>query len=390
MRIAYFAFIELGVSNASVVHTREIAEQLAALGHDVHLILPKPLENHTWHGVHHIWVRWWGYDRKRKWAFFLESAWRIWRLHRQQRIDLLYVREMARHPFLSRFCELLGIPLFVEVNGWLLDDFKLFGASERNMKHAERCQNRLLQSARGILASTVGNAENVINYYGIHREKVLVQELGVNPNLFSPRDKALARQKLELPYDDGIVLYAGNFYPHYDLMTLLSAFAELLKRGEKASLALVGDGGMFQEVTEEVQRLEISDHVIMPGMRPYAEMPNWLNAADVAVIPLRARKIEQQKGALATKMWEAMSCGTCVLVTDQKNTSSYTLLSDIAYVIEPESISDMAQALFELLGAPDRRKEISARARAYAVSCRTWRKAAQETEEFICKRLQSA
>jgi len=28
---------------------------------------------------------------------FRESAWRLWRLHRRRRFDLLYVREMARH-----------------------------------------------------------------------------------------------------------------------------------------------------------------------------------------------------------------------------------------------------------------------------------------------------
>ena len=42
MRIAYLALIEIDVANASLVHTREIAEGLAALGHEVTVILPRP------------------------------------------------------------------------------------------------------------------------------------------------------------------------------------------------------------------------------------------------------------------------------------------------------------------------------------------------------------
>src|SRR5437016_4452309 len=72
MRLAYLALIEIDVANACLVHTREIAEGLAGLGHQVTLILPRPLRGQTWGGVEHAWVRWWGFDRKRQWAFVRE------------------------------------------------------------------------------------------------------------------------------------------------------------------------------------------------------------------------------------------------------------------------------------------------------------------------------
>ena len=140
MRIAYLALVEIDVANASLVHTREIAEGLAALGHDVTVILPRPVRMQAWEGVRHVWVRWWRFDRLGEWAFFVESAWHLWRVHRRRRFDLLYVREMARHPFLPGLVRLLRLPLFVEVNGWVIDDLGLLGASQRELRAAERSQ----------------------------------------------------------------------------------------------------------------------------------------------------------------------------------------------------------------------------------------------------------
>src|SRR5437870_12098921 len=118
MRIAYLALVEIDVANACLVHTREITEGLAALGHEVTVMLPRPLRLQAWRGVRHVWVRWWGFDRPRQWAFFVESAWRLWRLHRRRRFDLLYVRVMGRPPFLRGLVRWLRLSLFSEVIGW--------------------------------------------------------------------------------------------------------------------------------------------------------------------------------------------------------------------------------------------------------------------------------
>src|SRR5438093_13744875 len=101
MRLAYLALIEIDVANACLVHTREIAEGLAGLGHEVTLILPRLLRGQAWGGLAHTWVRWSGFDRKRQWAFFVESGWRLWRPRRHPLLDALTVRVLPRKQFLS-------------------------------------------------------------------------------------------------------------------------------------------------------------------------------------------------------------------------------------------------------------------------------------------------
>jgi len=388
MRIAYLALIEIDVANACLVHTREMAEELAALGHEVTLVLPRPLRMQAWRGVHHVWVRWWGFDRLRQWAFFVESAWHLWRVHRRRRFDLLYVREMARHPLLPGLARWLRLPLFVEVNGWLLDDLRLLGGSRRELSAAERDQGSLFRAATGILADAVGDAEKAVTHYGIPRQRVHVQELGTNPTHFTPGDKRHVRTDLGLPLDGQIVLFAGSFHPHHDLRTLVNAFAQLVAHGDQRPvLLLVGGGAQWHSTRQGVDSMGLADRVRMPGPVPYEMIPSYFRAADIGVLPLTARRIRQMNGALAFKLWDYMAAGLAVVVTDFSDSPGASLLADTAYVVPPEDPKAMAAALVDLLGDMNKRIRLAETGLNYVRHHRTWRHAAAETADFIGKRL---
>jgi glycosyltransferase involved in cell wall biosynthesis len=389
MRIVYLALIEIDVANACLVHTREIAEGLAALGHDVTLILPRPLRMQSWLGIRHVWVRWWSFDRLGEWAFFVESAWRLWWLHRRRRFDLLYVREMARHPFLPGLARWLRLALFVEVNGWLLDDLRLRGASRRELGAVERSQRHLFRAAIGIVASTRGNAQKVVSSHGVPKERVCVQELGTNAAHFTPGDPQRVRSDLALPADAQIILFAGSFNPHHDLSTLVDAFARLVSQSsQRVLLLLVGDGQRRQAVRQSLDAAGLRGHVLMSGACPYEKIPAYFQAVDIGVLPLTAAKIRQQEGALASKLWDYMAAGLPVVVTDLPDTPSASLLAGKAYVVPPEDPNAMAGAFADLLGNVDKRDRLAQAGLNYVRQHRTWRQAALETADFMAKRLQ--
>jgi glycosyltransferase involved in cell wall biosynthesis len=388
MRIAYLALIEIDVANAGLVHTREICEGLVALGHEVTLILPRPLRMQAWPGIRHVWVRWWGFDRLRQWPFFVESAWHLWRLHRARRFDLLYVREMARHPFLPSLARWLHVPLVVEVNGWMLDDLRLLGASRSELRATEWSQRKLFRAAAGILASAAGNAEKIVRYYDIPKERVHVQELGTNTAHFTPGGRERARRDLGLPLDGQIILYAGSFHPHHDLSTLLKAFAQLVAQGfEKVWLLLVGDGHQWEPTRQSLASSGITERVIMCGFRPYEKIPSYFQAAEIGVLPLTLAKIKQQNGAVAAKLWDYMAAGLPVVVTDFPHTPSGSLLADKACVVPPEDPNALAKALVDLLTDVNKRTRFAEAGLHYVRQHRTWRQAAAETADFIVKRL---
>jgi len=378
MRIAYLALIELDVPNACLIHTKEIAEQMVELGHEVDMFLPLPLEKQVWRAIQHHWIHFWGFDSLRKWCFLLEACFRIWQTHKKKPFDCLYLREIDGAGLLCRFCRYLKLPLFVEVNGWLLDDLRLLNASDAILKKAESNQTQLIKSACGVIVSTLGNTENVKKHYQVPH--VMTQELGVNASLFAGMESSQARKHLKLRNDEQLILFAGSFHPHHDLKTLIHAFARLQKGLSNVRLLLVGDGAQYQDVQAWVNDLGLQDKVFFSGSQPYEDMPYWFAAADLLVSPLIAQKIKQQNGALATKVWEAMAAATPVLVTDMEGTESYQLLSQLAWVCEPENSEDMANVMQKALCGSSHRVE---HARAYVLEERSWRKAASDTLDFM-------
>ncbi|MEW6544179.1 MAG: glycosyltransferase family 4 protein [Nitrospirota bacterium] len=387
MRIAYLALVEIDVANACLVHTREVAEQLAALGHEVTLILPQPLRPQTWAGVRHVWIKRWGFDRLRQLAFSLASAWRLLLLHRRHPFDLLYLREMTYSPLLPAFVRWLRVPLFVEVNGWLLDDLRLTGASARELGAVERSQRTLFRAATGVLVSTAGNAEKIRTLYGVPAQRVTVQELGTNPEHFSSGEKRAAREKLGLPAEVPVLLFAGSFHPHHDLGTVLEAFAGLAAADPRPVLVLVGYGSTWKWLRDRCRSPGLAGRVVMPGPVPYEQIPRYFQAADIGLLPLTRENIRQRNGCVTLKLWDYMAAGLPVVATDLPGTASYDLLKEKVLVVPPEDPQAMEQALRRLVSQEELRDRLGREGRDYVRAHRSWRQAAEETVGFIKKRL---
>ncbi|MDQ6964887.1 MAG: glycosyltransferase, partial [Mariprofundales bacterium] len=366
------------VPNACLIHSREIAEQMVELGHEVEMFLPLPLKKQRWCGISHHWIRFWGFDVPRRRCFLIETCIKLWWANLKNSFDCVYLREMEGADMLVGICRWLSLPLFVEVNGWLLDDLRLMDASAADIEKARRSQCQLMRAAHGVIASTVGNAGNVKQHYGI--ESVMTQELGVNVELFSKVDRQHARK--HLGFDDGIkyTLFAGSFHPHHDLKTLIQAFARVQREMPMLRLLLVGDGAQWQQAKTWVDEERVQTHVDFMGSQPYEEMAYWFSAVDLLVSPLTQQKIEQQRGALATKVWEAMAAGTRLLLTDMPGTQSYDLLSRLAWVTPPEDVATMADSIWDVLHADDGRE---VQAQSYVLQERSWKKAAEDTIGFM-------
>ncbi len=389
MRIAYLALIELDVPNACLIHTREIAENMALLGHEVDLFLPKPLQPISrWAGIKHHWVRFWGFDELRRFFFMVECCLRLIRQHYRKKFDILYMRELADPLLIVHCCRWLKLPYFVELNGWALDELAMSNPAGEALERMEKRQQLLFGNATGIISSTQGNAANVIRHYGVPEDRVTVQELGVNGDMFGKLGKREAREALHLDMDARYLLFAGSFHPHHDLSTLIRSLAIAKLAIPDLQLLLVGDGAERVRSEQWVQEEGLQASVHFMGAHPYEQMPTWFAAADIFMIPLLKRRIALQNGCFVTKLWEALAAKVPVIITDLPQTSSYGVLEDKAWIVPPEDAAAMAAAVQALLCSPST-IEISRIERAYhyVLQERSWRREAQQTIDFITQKL---
>lgn len=383
MRIAYLSFIEIDISNACLIHTREIAEQFASLGHEVTIFLPRPLKMHKWQQVKHVWVRLWGFGGVKEALFRLESAFRILLLHFRKRFDLLYLREMEHNGLIPCLCKWLQLPLFIEVNGWLLDELRLTGASLKKLNRARKRQHSHFHKATGIVVSTPGIVENIAQVYHVNKGRILMQPLGTNSIYFKPGDKKISRENLRLPVEAKIFLFAGSFSLTHDLSLLLDAFSSLLSLWQQSLLILLGEGTQRKAMEKRANGLGISDRVLFTSAVSYENVGIWMQAADAGIIPLTESNVRRRNGCMTLKLWDYMASGLPIIATDLPGTMTYRLLKDYVILVPPGDKRMMVKAMLQIIENAMKREGLSKKGRGFVIKNRTWRHAALETDSFI-------
>jgi glycosyltransferase involved in cell wall biosynthesis len=142
--------------------------------------------------------------------------------------------------------------------------------------------------------------------------------LGVDSEIFTPKSKAPLRQRLNLPADDILILYAGRFshIDKMDLFPLLMAFKQASERSpaQRVSLVMAGSDSVYKyasRLEEFAADLSIADRMIIRTNLPDADMPDYYAAADIFISPS-----DNLQETFGISIIEAMSCGLPVICSD--------------------------------------------------------------------------
>jgi glycosyltransferase involved in cell wall biosynthesis len=93
------------------------------------------------------------------------------------------------------------------------------------------------------------------------------------------------RRELGIGDDKKVVMYMGSFFGFSGLDTVVRMFADEVKAHPELVLLLVGGGELDGELRRLVAQLGLGDSVIFTGLVPYATLPSYLQAAEVAINP---------------------------------------------------------------------------------------------------------
>jgi glycosyltransferase involved in cell wall biosynthesis len=145
-----------------------------------------------------------------------------------------------------------------------------------------------------------------------------------------------------------ILVYMGSFFPFSGLDVLIEAVPELAEQFPDLRVLLVGGGELDTDLREGVQRLGLEDRVRFTGVVPYAELPQYLRLADVAINPFRPEVLTNV--ALPHKVLQYMATGTPVVSTSL--TGLRAVLGDDSGVTWVESSAEVPLAAARLAHAP--------------------------------------
>jgi glycosyltransferase involved in cell wall biosynthesis len=147
-----------------------------------------------------------------------------------------------------------------------------------------------------------------------------------------------------------------------------------------------GDGADRPRIEELLDRLAL-DNVILLPLQPRERMPAILASFDAAVVPLR--KLDLFRGALPSKMFEAMASSLPVVFSGEGEASVLIKASGAGICVTPEDPAALAGAIADLAANPERARLMGEAGRRYVELHYDRRRIATEFETMALRLLHS-
>jgi glycosyltransferase involved in cell wall biosynthesis len=215
--------------------------------------------------------------------------------------------------------------------------------------------------------------------------RCLVEHDAVDLERFTPPAPAVAaRRRLGLAAERPLVVYCGQLYPGRGAELLLDVAAAA------PGLDVLLVGGQ----PEDVERLRAAaatrglGNVRLTGHRSVGELPGYLFAADVLVMPHTTRSLASDRAtaisdyASPMKLFEYMAAGRAIVATRFPSVTEVLRDGETGVLVPPDDPAALRDAVVGLAGDPVRAARLGAAARA-AVEPHTWLRRARRILEGI-------
>jgi D-inositol-3-phosphate glycosyltransferase len=231
-----------------------------------------------------------------------------------------------------------------------------------------RGEAEVIAAADRLIANTDDEARDLISGYDAAPGQVAVINPGVSLSVFRPGSQAEARQRLGLPADGIVLVFAGRVQPLKAPDLVLHAAAQMIaddpSLASRLTIAFVGgpsgagradpDG-----LTELAARLGLADLIRLEPPCPQPELANWYRAATIVMVP----SYSESFGLVAV---EAQACGTPVVAAAVGGLRTAVRDGVSGVLVDSRDPARYARAMRDLIDRPQRLAQLSAGAREHA------------------------
>ena len=279
---------------------------------------------------------------------------------------LVYSRDLFSCLFLYFFKPLHNKRIFYEAH-----DFPLTGAGSKL-----RCWT--LRHVDGLVVISSKLAE-VYQRNGIPAEAILVAPDGVDLALF-PADmpKEKIRKELRITNDKRIVCYTGHLYRWKGVNVLVQAMKRLV---DECLLYVIGgtprDVIKFQEFISSNQ----ISNVVLVGYVPPTQIPEYLAAADILVLPNTSEEAISRLYTSPLKLFEYMAAHRPIIASDLPSIREI-LDEENALLVKPDDPEALADGIRKALEDEKMSQRLANKA-LRNVQLYTWEKRADKIMAFI-------
>jgi phosphatidylinositol alpha-1,6-mannosyltransferase len=194
---------------------------------------------------------------------------------------------------------------------------------------------------------------------------------GIDTDHFSPQDARELREELGLT-EKKVIVSVGRLVHRKGQDVLIEAMPAIIKEVPQAHILMIGEGPYRSYLENRVKSLGIQERVTFIGRIQYADLPRYISAGDVFVMPSRSRLAGLEVEGLGIVYLEASACGLPVIAGNSGGAPDAVLEGETGLVVDGTKKEDVAAATIALLLDADRSKAMGIRGRQWIIQEWRW------------------
>ena len=281
-------------------------------------------------------------------------------------VIMLVVPTLVCAPAAILVGKLLRTPIWLHVQDFEIDAMHAMGIAHTGgwTRHLALSIESWLMKRFDRVSSISPNMVSRLRSKGVHLHRAIEFPNWVDVTMISPQPTGRlsnpVRQKLNLPDDALVVLYAGNMGQKQGIEVVLEA-ARSLADHPRLRFVLAGAGAALENLKQQAQDL---GNVQWLPLQPLELLNDLLNMADIHVLPQRADAADL---VMPSKLTGMLASGRPVVGTADSNTQLGEVLDACGVRVAPGDAPALAKALSALADAPDTRELLGAKGRQHAL-----------------------
>jgi len=194
---------------------------------------------------------------------------------------------------------------------------------------------------------------------------------GIDTDHFSPVNASQLREELGLTHKK-VIVSVGRLVHRKGQDVLIEAMPAIIEEVPEAHVLMIGEGPYRSYLENRVKALGLQERVTFIGRIQYADLPRYVCAGDLFVMPSRSRLAGLEVEGLGIVYLEASACGLPVIAGNSGGAPDAVLDGETGLVVDGTQKTDVAAAVVQLLLDPDRSKAMGIAGRQWIIQEWRW------------------
>ena len=361
---------------------REMSEELARRGHSIRVVTYPLSHAIPITGVEIDRVAQVGSNREisvgpsfQRLAFDALMVFKLFQVVRSHKIDIIHAHNYEGALIGSFVGKLTGIPVIYNAINTMIGELASYNCIRPRALAIglARVLDYVVPRLADMIIADTEELRSFLLSKGIDPERVVTINSGVRPEMFDGADSSRVRNRFAA--DGGpLVIYTGTFDDVQGIDHLLAAFKIVHDRKPNASLVLVAStiNPTHQTKYEKMAvDLGFASRFAITSCS-LDELPGFLAAADVAVVP------RPDSPGIPTKLLNYMAAGNAIVSFKQSATILQHL--ETAFLVDSVTAGDFAKGILTVLDDPTLARRLRANVKSFVMGRFDWPSIAAKLE----------